>query len=218
MRADLFEVIIERPRHGHRGAEKLRAPRDDRSWAPIGRGRTKMLNENLAPLARWLRKQVGRRWDQVYSEICEHLSVRSAVQQHVRDHLGDFVRVHAEDPRRRGQPLFVCPRTGLLRAAQRPPRLRQGRRHELGAGRIALQIRQRWWKIRLQPAKEGSRDALVARLFSAHAGSTFARWLLYGRGDVQAVEAEPLSREERRELERRGLIRGPRKRSRRGSR
>jgi hypothetical protein len=39
---------------------------------------------------------VNRLWDAVFSEICEHLSVRSAVQKHVRDHLRDFVTLHTE--------------------------------------------------------------------------------------------------------------------------
>lgn len=52
---------------------------------------TKSLNEKLAPLRRYLVRQVGRPWDKVYSEISANLKATNAVQQHVRDHLEDYV-------------------------------------------------------------------------------------------------------------------------------
>ena len=93
---------------------------------------SKWLNENLAPLRRYLERQVNRPWDKVWSDICENLSTASTVQQHVRDHIVDFVGVHSfvKDgvvfvaPPRHGalQPLaeshyrlYVDPRSGLLR-------------------------------------------------------------------------------------------------------
>jgi hypothetical protein len=97
------------------------------------------LNENLAPLKRFLRKQVGRPWNKVYSEISERLRSTSAVQQHVRDHVWDYVERHAtiaEDGRVYGSPrflrwsplplragdLYVHPATGLLMAAKKHPK------------------------------------------------------------------------------------------------
>ena len=53
----------------------------------------KTLNENLAPLVRFIRKQVGRPWDDVFSEICAHLDTGSTVKMHVRTHLKDFVMI-----------------------------------------------------------------------------------------------------------------------------
>ncbi len=72
-------------------------------------------NENLAPLRRYLERQVGRQWDKVYSEIAERLRPTSTVQQHVRDHLSDFVNVRRAPTTRFGtrldapwwQPLYV---------------------------------------------------------------------------------------------------------------
>src|SRR5262249_44863964 len=103
MRSDMAKVIVERPRCGGGG----KAPKGwRRMWQrfsideqphreSIGRkwqkGCPKYLNENLAPLKRFLRSSVGRLWDKVFSEICEHIRVDSAVQKHVRDHLNDFV-------------------------------------------------------------------------------------------------------------------------------
>lgn len=44
-------------------------------------------NENLSPLYRFLEKNVGRPWDDVYSEIRESLKMDSAVQLHVVQHV-----------------------------------------------------------------------------------------------------------------------------------
>lgn len=103
MREDMFKVIVERPRWGSRHAPKSKLRYDkapDRKRVTGRRlvlehsGYTKCLNENLAPLKRYLHKQVGRPWDKVYSEICEHLDTSSTVKQHVRDHLTDFILVN----------------------------------------------------------------------------------------------------------------------------
>jgi hypothetical protein len=47
--------------------------------------------ENLAPLARFLWKQRGRKWDAVFSEIRQNCSPKSAVGAHIYQHLFDFV-------------------------------------------------------------------------------------------------------------------------------
>lgn len=100
MREDMFKVIVERPRSGKSWASKSKLRYDkceERSRVSGHRlvmesnGHTKHLNENLAPLKRYLHKQIGRRWDDVFSEICAHLDTGSTVKMHVREHLGDFV-------------------------------------------------------------------------------------------------------------------------------
>ena len=102
MREDMFKVIVERPRWGSRHApkSKLRYDKSPGRKRATGRrmvmehsGYTKCLNENLAPLKRYLHKQVGRPWDKVYSEISQHLDTSSTVKQHVRDHLTDFILI-----------------------------------------------------------------------------------------------------------------------------
>jgi hypothetical protein len=160
MREDMARVIVERPRKGgHRSRSSRRQEYEDlpahegmrRPWAV--RGEQKELNENLAPLRRYLARQVGRPWRKVYSEIAAHLRIDSAVQQHVRDHLRDFVAV---TPRRnigtwhasfRGglwwQELYVDPATGLLCRTDRLPeekaRLRKKKnRGNAPVDRIAL--------------------------------------------------------------------------------
>jgi hypothetical protein len=100
-------------------------------------GGSKFFNEHLGPLRRYLAKQVGRPWNKVYSEICENLRVDSVVQAHVRDHVAEYVETCVIEidgvacrgtypvgaPLTRGYRLFyVCPRSGILRAINRPKR------------------------------------------------------------------------------------------------
>ena len=87
------KVIVERPRRGGDRARKGRPPRDlEDQPAKEGIGRpyrtdSKSLNEHLGPLRRFLRKQVGRPWNKVYSEICEGLRAGHPLHDHVRRHL-----------------------------------------------------------------------------------------------------------------------------------
>jgi hypothetical protein len=99
MRADMFKVIVERPRWGAGHAPAVKLKRDRNPPKHIGLKRhareqaayTKSLNENLAPLVRFIQRRVGRRWDDVFSEICAGLDTGSTVKMHVRQHLRDFV-------------------------------------------------------------------------------------------------------------------------------
>jgi len=51
----------------------------------------KQLNEYLTPLVRYLKKNCGRPWDKVYSEICKNMDRRGVVQDHIFQHLFDYV-------------------------------------------------------------------------------------------------------------------------------
>src|SRR3954469_16133269 len=104
MRPDMSNVLVERPRRPRGPSVGSAYPRGslEAKWAPDfenaprieAMGRlygTKYLNENLQPLVRFLRSNVERFWNDVHSEIAEHLSCSSAVQKHVLDHLRDYV-------------------------------------------------------------------------------------------------------------------------------
>lgn len=100
MRKDMFKVIVERPRHGSRSAPKIKNRHDpDQERKQVGMKRAvqersggwKSLNENLAPLKRYLGKQKGRPWSKVYAEISKQLAPGHTVKDHVRDHLEDFI-------------------------------------------------------------------------------------------------------------------------------
>lgn len=150
MRSDMFKVIVERPRYGSRHAPAAKLKRTyDQNIKHIGLKRhtyiaadySKDLNENLRPLIRFLRRQRGRPWDEVFSEICAHLDTGSTVKMHVRLHLEDFVMTpitigrHGEwmcngrvvgrpSPHYRRHRLFVDPNDGILRdIAELPARL-----------------------------------------------------------------------------------------------
>lgn len=169
MRADMAKVIVERPRHGSRlrGARKgyrkrfhMTALEDQPKRERIEErgGGMKHFNEHLGPLRRYLLSQVGRPWNKVFSEICAHISRDSVVQDHVRDHVWDYVIVHVKliegvpcygEGYWIGQPLqngwrfpllYVCPRSGLLRRVKRPSSRRNlGRRaNPRDGGRLAL--------------------------------------------------------------------------------
>jgi hypothetical protein len=136
MREDMAKVIVERPRGGGGG---LRYPRARlRDWTPIEEsprrqsirrpwdecGYRKGLNENLAPLRRYLLSNVGRPWDKVFSEMSRHMRLDSAVQLHIWQHVQwevcfDAVRVGRDYVDSRGLPVrarfLVDARTGLLR-------------------------------------------------------------------------------------------------------
>ncbi len=138
MRKDMSKLIVERPRRGAGPRRKGRteALTDEEGAAlrqrvpPKKRRGTKSLNENLAPLRRYLESQAGRPWNKVKSDISKHLRPTSTVQQHVIDHIGDFValktamvdgRVIVRGEMRGEGPieeswyrLYVHPKSGLL--------------------------------------------------------------------------------------------------------
>lgn len=99
MRADMAKVIVERPRRrgidtrlGRKITEHDLMPSTEGMRAPHVRYYGgKELNENLAPLLRFLESRVGKPWDDVYSEICENIRVTNAVQDHIRVHVKQFV-------------------------------------------------------------------------------------------------------------------------------
>ncbi len=105
MREDMPAVIVERPRRGlrrcSRGVPGERNASIDVLPTKEGmrrrhtmNGTRRALNENLRPLERYLRKQVGRPWNAVYRDISARLRPTSAVQLHVRQHLWDYVERH----------------------------------------------------------------------------------------------------------------------------
>ena len=98
MRSDMSKVIVERPRLNPKMTRRGR-PVDPESAVKNQSMRShhvrnysgKELNENLAPLHRFLGSRVGQRWDDVFSEICENIRLTNTVQKHVRDHIQHMV-------------------------------------------------------------------------------------------------------------------------------
>ena len=100
MREDMYKVIVERPRRGggvQGDGRNWRNSRDRGSHLGMQQGYAypKYLNENLAPLKRWLHKQVHRPWDAVYSDLSRGIDRRNAVQAHIYQHIDQFVERRA---------------------------------------------------------------------------------------------------------------------------
>ena len=141
MRKDMFKVIVERPRWSVCGKPRVKLRHDPltdrakvgvRRFADHQKRRTKELNENLAPLRRYLKKQRGRPWSKVYSEIRATIDARSTVKQHVLEHLEHLIVIrvscgkdgtwlgHGSGGRpwplhESHQELYVDPRDGILK-------------------------------------------------------------------------------------------------------
>jgi len=149
----MHRLLVTRPRSGSRcplrGLRRRRRERVPHEEAPRyesmrGRPRTKYASEYFAPLIGFLRKSVGRPWDDVYSEIRRTVRPDGVVQQHVYVHLRELVAdpVFERDGRLYanswcGQVMelgaysgpnsfYVCPRTHRLRLL--PWRAASGRR------------------------------------------------------------------------------------------
>jgi len=168
MREDMAKVIVERPRRGGFGRLKGRMGKDPEAQ-PIKQGMkyrladTKSLNENLAPLRRYLARQVGRPWAKVYSEISANLKATNAVQQHVRDHLKEYVAVKMS-VNKAGEPMvvsrwwrsydfYVDPQDGILKRAKADTDKARKRAREQRRQRLAL-TQSQINKIKLAPGSD----------------------------------------------------------------
>jgi hypothetical protein len=235
MRHDMAKVIVERPRVGSsmRGESKgyrraLQRLGDEGLPSREGmkrrhQGHPKYLNEHLGPLRRYLDSQVGRPWNKVFSEICAHIDRNSAVQDHVRDHVAQYVETHvvvidgvpcSGDGASYGRPLgqwgwaqwFVCPRSGILKRLKRRARSRPARPAPLKAPpfiRVSDELQCHlidgaWHLVSLQPLPidrkhHFERDVLLNRLAAAIDPETARKH--YG-GCVFATGKRRLSRRE----------------------
>jgi hypothetical protein len=233
----MAKLLVERPRYGRglkfpRGAEGCwrRVPTDERArreslkmtWARQS-GQLKSLNENLAPLLRFLRSRIGRRWDDVYSEICERINRDSAVQLHIWQHLmwsveRDPVRlakVMARSPYGPRCDFYVDPVDGHLREwldgtatkrywRERRVAERQPRFHTIG-GRHYKRLDGIWYELTLAaPAGSGQPvwDACLRRLVGPDNRPGHTRWNVlqaeYGTAVYAAAKRQLGKRELRR--------------------
>jgi hypothetical protein len=93
----MHKVVVERPRGGQGWAKKFPRPQMPFDDLPKYQGikrpheHRKWFTDLLGPLRRWLRSQVGRPWNDVYSEACAVIKPDSVVRAHIKTHLLDFV-------------------------------------------------------------------------------------------------------------------------------
>ena len=181
------------------------------------RGRGRWLNEHLGPMRRFLRSNVGRPWNKIYQDLCEHVALDNAVQNHVLSHIFDYVQLHVQlengritamsrwGGRRSLRPgeMYVCPSSGILKVV-RPPKSRPVSRRVQCSPRVQMHWRDNaWWEVRLgdYPADPGERRDIwlerpIARLTLAVCQKTYG-------GKLVAISKRPLKPSEVRELRRR---------------
>jgi hypothetical protein len=115
LREDMYKVIVERPRRGKEGdatAARLRKDFDGPTRLGMRAGYGyRSLNENLAPLRRYLHAQIGRPWNKVFGEICTGIDRRNTVQQHIHQHIRDFIAIDVDV--RGGQLIDLVARWGF---------------------------------------------------------------------------------------------------------
>ena len=94
----MHKVVVERPRwNPGPGKNGRRADLSDEllpKFEGIKRPHRhrKGLTDLLGPLRRWLQAQVGRPWNDVYSEACAVIKPDSIIRTHVKTHLLEFVQ------------------------------------------------------------------------------------------------------------------------------
>ncbi len=220
MRTDMAKVVVERPRWAHsaRNADVRRmrglvrrADADElpsRAGMAPRHGTLKQFSDFLAPLRRFLRSRLGRRWDAVYAEIRARITPASTVQIHVMEHLWHFVSRHVDvrdghvferdgfELFRTGRTFYVHPSTGLLcepshrrpsrRAPASPDRL------DRGGGLLYLRLAGQWYAVETLPARDGARDAVLCT--TVDASNANDREALYGRRGRYAASKRQLDR------------------------
>jgi hypothetical protein len=138
MRDDTAKAGAERPRRS-----KGRKRRGSWEEQPRREGMrrcegAKALGERPGPLRRFLLARAGRPWDKIFSEICTRLSRHPGGSARLRDRIERIVAMHVVlidgvpcqgdgfgygEPLRSGRgwrPLYVCPKSGLLRRVKEP--------------------------------------------------------------------------------------------------
>lgn len=195
MRPDMKKVLTERPRSGSwQGQRRVRAP-SVRLWDgedgyedaehPGRPRRTRHFDDLLGPLRKWLRRQVGRPWNTVWSEICATVDAHSVSGQHLREHVrwevATAVRMNprgqawhqggASWQQGRVDGLYVHPRHGLLcwqepdrSRWKRPPEVEDPRLVPLGEGRFHQQIAGLWFEVHTQDPGRSQLNPTVPRL------------------------------------------------------
>jgi hypothetical protein len=139
MRADMHKVVVERERGRSTWKNRKWGKRlpfvpdaeyeDQPKFVSSGRRRQygsdcKWFTDVLEPLEGFLRSNLGRPWDKVYSELRQGLDVRKVTGQHIFDHLKSMVetdcwigadrKIYSWGWRRGAEGFYVHPKSGLL--------------------------------------------------------------------------------------------------------
>lgn len=148
MRSDMSKVVTERPRYGHANPSKKTAlhvrryeeGQFDDLPKRISSGRhrqhgwnAKEFSDRIGPLRRFLQSQVGKKWNEIYSELSQSLDKRSLTGRHIWQHVWmeveRDVRIESDGKIRSRFPysyiikgLYIHPKTGILCQVKREKR------------------------------------------------------------------------------------------------
>ena len=162
----MHKVVVERPRWNPGPGKNGRRANLPDELLPKFEGikrphsRRKGLTDLLGPLRRWLHAQLGRPWNDVYSEAAAVIKPDSVIRAHIKTHLLEFVERHTflrdgqvwcfsgwwsveempvERAGRHRSSFYVHPQTGLL--CEIPIRPRHRWRDKKAEQRV---LTQRW--------------------------------------------------------------------------
>lgn len=185
------KVVVERPRRGswqrnNKFGVRVRyipdhdydeQPKKARGFESYANGSEKSFTDVLGPLRGFLRKNIGRPWDKVYSELSAGLDKRKATGKHIFDHVhwmvekhcfigndgGVYSKSHGEWP---VTGMYVHPHTGLLCEVPRRKRRRWKQPEDANFLRVSDYLGYRkynniWYRVKIEPGfvhwKDGER-------------------------------------------------------------
>lgn len=142
MRKDMTKVVTDRPRNCGDGDGAKKIQKKDWESAPSYEGMIKPhrrcwsgkeQNPHVSPLKRFIESRVGKKWDDVFSEICEQFKSSSSVQLRFRSYIDWFVETnisigkngefydggHKFDPENCYRGMWVDPTDGILKRCRR---------------------------------------------------------------------------------------------------
>ncbi len=227
MRSDMAKVIVERPRIFSSSPSRKKGYRKYLQSVPVDelprgepmlgrwKGRGKWLNEHLGPMRRFLRSNVGRPWNKIHQDLCEHVSFDNAVQGHVLSHIYSYVHLHVEvkdsatvysqvgrwQHRKLAEnTMYVCPKSGILKVVRASRRLQPKKRFSTNGLTVYLHRDNLWWEVRLRSTKgvTGDRwdvwfELKVSQLTEYDCVTTYG-------GEYYATSKRPLTQDETRQL------------------
>lgn len=137
MRTDMQKVIIDRPRAGGHNYQKPAKPQIRDTDADYGPMRQSMKKDKivqwaeksqtdvLGPLKRFLRKRVGKKWNDVWSEICR--STNGVMGSHLKDHVDWMVERNRPVGYRISGEFYVDDH-GILKESETKPKTKRSRK------------------------------------------------------------------------------------------